>query len=370
MPQGERHNQHGGQSGSLLFAGQWKQAGHAGIAWHGPAGRVATLAAMEAGPGETPPRATTEPDHKRLRRWDIVSSAIALGLAIVLLVAFATLAPGFRSASVGLSLSAAWWFYTLLAMGLTLVMTTGRMDLSGASVAALAGAVAAKLAVMGVPLLLGFLPGALLAAAIGTVNGLIATVSRSASYVGTLATAAFCQALTAQLVGVSAIALPHGPGGLTPLIVPAVLLAVAAAALAVIALLSPAGDRLRGVGRESQPVAARVLLVTLVGTYAAAAMLAAGAGVGQVAQAGLAFASVSPQTEIAIIAAAILGGASLRGGRGAGYPAVVSALALTVLLFGLSAAGASLVVSTAVVGVLLAAVLLWDELRPRLIGSG
>lgn len=325
---------------------------------------------METGPGQTSPPATTEPDHRRLRRWDIVSAAIALGVAIVLVAVFATLAPAFRSAPVGLSLGAAWWFYTLLAMGLTLVMTTGRMDLSGASVAALAGAVAAKLAIMGVPLLLGFLPGALLAALIGTINGLIATVSRSVSFVGTLATAAFCQALTAQLVGASAIALPQGPGGLTPLIVPAVLLAVAAAALAVIALLSPAGDRLRGVGRESQPVATRVLLVTLVGTYAAAAVLAAGAGVGQVAQAGVAFASVSPQTEIAIIAAAILGGASLRGGRGAGYPAVISAFALTVLLFGMSAAGASLVASTAAVGALLVAVLFWDELRPRLIASG
>src|SRR5262249_22637101 len=137
-----------------------------------------------------------------------------------------------------------------------------------------------------------------------------------------------------------------------------------------IALRAPAGDRLRRLGREQQPPPTRVLVVTLVATYAAAALLAAGAGVGQVAQAGVAFASASPQTEIAVIAAAILGGASLRGGRGAGYPAVVSALALTVLLVGLSVVGAGLVVSTAAVGVLLVAVVLWDELRPRLLGAG
>src|SRR5262245_54726207 len=208
---------------------------------------------MEAGPGQTPPRATTEPDHKRLRRWDIVSSAIALGLAIVLVAVFATLAPGFRSASVGLSLSAAWWFYTLLALGLTLVMTTGRMDVSGASVAALAGAVAAKLAVIGLPLLVGFVPGAILAVLIGTANGLIATVSRPVSFVGTLATALFCQARRAQRRGPPAVTLPSGLRGLTPLIVPAVMLAMAAAAVTVIALLSPAGDRLRRLGREQQP---------------------------------------------------------------------------------------------------------------------
>lgn len=319
------------------------------------------------GPGQT---STRESDPRRLRRWDVVSAAVALGLAIVLVALFAAIAPEFRSVSGGLSLGAAWWFYTLLALGLTVVMTTGRMDVSGASVAALAGAVAAKLAVMGLPLLVGFVPGAILAVLIGTANGLIATVSRPVSFVGTLATAAFCQALTAQLLGAPAVALPRGLQGLTPLIVPAVMLAMAAAAVTVIALLSPAGDRLRRLGREQQRAPTRVLVVTLVATYAAAALLAAGAGVGQVAQAGTAFASAVPQTEIAVIAAAILGGASLRGGRGAGYAAVASALALTVLLFGLAAAGVSPAASTAVVGVLLVALLVWDELRPRLLGPG
>jgi len=319
------------------------------------------------GPGQT---STQEPEPLRLRRWDVVSAAVALGLAIVLMALFAAIAPGFRSLSAGLSLGAAWWFYTLLALGLTLVMTTGRMDVSGASVAALAGAVAAKLAVIGLPLLVGFVPGAILAVLIGTASGLIATVSRPVSFVGTLATAAFCQALTAQLLGAPAVTLPSGLHGLTPLIVPAVMLAMAAAAVTVIALLSPAGDRLRRLGREQQPAPTRVLMVTLVATYAAAAVLAAGAGVGQVAQAGTAFATASPQTEIAVIGAAILGGASLRGGRGAGYAAVASALALTVLLFGLSAAGVSPAASTAVVGVLLVALLVWDERRPRLLGPG
>jgi len=317
------------------------------------------------GPGQT---STPESDPRRLRRWDAVSAAVALGLAIGLVALFAAIAPEFRSVSGGLSLGAAWWFYTLLALGLTLVMTTGRMDVSGASVAALAGAVAAKLAVMGLPLLVGFVPGAILAVLIGTANGLIATVSRPVSFVGTLATAAFCQALTAQLLGAPAVALPRGLQGLTPLIVPAVMLAMAAAAVTVIALLSPAGDRLRRLGREQQPAPTRVLVVTLVATYAAAALLAAGAGVGQVTQAGTASASAAPQTEIAVIAAAILGGASLRGGRGAGYPVVASALGLTVLLFGLSAAGVSPAASTAVVGLLLVALLVWDELRPRLLG--
>src|SRR5262249_49465410 len=106
--------------------------------------RPPTLQAIKMGPGQA---STREPEARRLRRWDVVSAAVALGLAIVLMALFAAIAPEFRSLSGGLSLGAAWWFYTLLALGLTLVMTTGRMDVSGASVAALAGAVAVKLAV-------------------------------------------------------------------------------------------------------------------------------------------------------------------------------------------------------------------------------
>jgi ribose transport system permease protein len=315
---------------------------------------------------ETPARPPAKTKEQSTKRWEAVSAGVALALVVVLVVLFSALVPGFRSLSLGLSIGVSWWLYALLVLGLTLVMTTGRMDLSGASVAALAGAVSAKLAVLGVPLLLGLLPAALLAAVIGAVNGLVATVSRPASFIGTLATAAVCQALTVQLLGAPVVTLPRGAEELTPLIVPAVLLAIAAAALALIALVSPAGDMLRRLGREHEPVTpARMLTAALIVAYAAAAVLAAGAGVGEVARTGAASPGGVAQTEVAVIAAAILGGASLRGGRGAGIGAIVAALAVTVVLFGLGAVPASPAVSAAMMGLLLIAVLVWDELRGR-----
>lgn len=317
-------------------------------------------------PMETPARPPAETKEQSVQRWDALSAALALGLLVVVVVLFFVLVPGFRSLSLGLSIGVRWWLYALLVLGLTLVMTTGRMDLSGASVAALAGAVSAKLAVLGVPLLLGLLPAALLAAVVGAVNGLVATVSRPASFIGTLATAAVCQALTVQLLGAPAVTLPRGTEELTPLIVPAVLLAIAAAALALIALVSPAGDMLRRLGREHEPVTpARVLTGILVVAYVAAAVLASGAGVGEVARTGAASSGGVAQTEVAVIAAAILGGASLRGGRGAGFGAIVAALAVTVVLFGLGAVPVSPALSAAVIGLLLVAVLVWDERRAR-----
>lgn len=313
---------------------------------------------------KTPAGPPAQTNEQSTQRWDAVSAAVAVGLIVVSVVLFSALVPGFRSLSLGLSIGVSWWLYALLVLGLTLVMTTGRMDLSGASVAALAGAVSTKLAVIGVPLLVGLVPAALLAAVVGAVNGLVATVSRPASFIGTLATAAVCQALTVQLLGAPAVRLPRGTEELTPLIVPAVLLAIAAAALALIALVSPGGDMLRRLGREHEPVPpVRVLTATLVVAYAAAAVLAAGAGVGEVARTGAASSGGVAQTEVAVIAAAILGGASLRGGRGVGFGAIVAALAVTVMLFGLRAVPASPAVSAAVMALLLIAVLVWDERR-------
>ncbi len=324
-------------------------------------------------PGPTAPSATSDSsadvadvEGKGDLRWDAFSTVAALGLLIAAAILFALLVPRFRSLSIALSIGVSWWFVALLVLGLTLVMTTGRMDLSGAAVALVAAAVAVKLANAGAPLLLAFLPAALVAAAVGAASGLVASISRSASYLGTFATAAFCQSLAVHLTGAPQFALLHGAQALTPLIVPAVLLAVAAVAVAVIALMSPAGVRLRRLGRDGD-VPLRTLVPTLVATYAVAAVLAAGAGVGEVSRTGVASSLGVAQTEVTVVAAAILGGATLRGGRGAGFGAVLSALTLTVLMFGLGALRIPLLVSTAAIGVVLAAMLVWDELRWRLL---
>lgn len=323
---------------------------------------------MEPSP---PPALRTAPEV--VRAWmrgpwffDAVSAGVSGFLLVVFLVVFAAALPVLRSPSAILSLGVASCVYGLLALGLTVVMAAGRVDLSGVAVATLAGAVAARLAVAGVPLLLGFVPGALLGILVGVANGLGASISRQAAFVVTLATAAVCAAGAAMVLGHAGAVVPHGPEGLAPLVVPAVLLAVAAAALTVIGLASPAGVLLRRLGIERDAAPPRVM----VPAFACAALLAAGAGAVQVAHVGAALPEVSATAQVAVIAAALLGGASLRGGRGRGYGAVVAALAVTALSSGLTGASVPSVLGSALIGLLLVAAVAWDEVRSRLAPAG
>jgi len=321
-----------------------------------------------------PPRLSApRPSSEVLRAWmrgpwfsDAVSAGVSGVLVVVFLVLFAAVLPALRSPAAILSVVVGWCVYGLLALALTVVMAAGRVDLSGVAVATLAGAVAAKLAVVGVPLLVGFVPGALLGLLIGVANGLGASISRQAAFVVTLATAAVCGAGAMGVLGAGGAVVPHGPEGLLPLVVPAVLLAVAAGALTLIGLASPAGVLLRRLGVERDAAPPRFT----VPAYACAALLAAGAGAVQVAHAGAARPEVSAPAQLAVIAAALLGGSSLRGGRGRGYGAVVAALAVALLFSGLTGASVPEVPASVAIGLLVVGAVAWDEARSRLSPAG
>ncbi|ESW60345.1 MAG: ribose ABC transporter permease, partial [Rhodobacter sp. CACIA14H1] len=76
----------------------------------------------------------------------------------------------------------------LVAMGMTIVLIAGGIDLSVGAIAALAGGVAAWLiSTAGVPLPLALLAGCLTGLALGVVNGLVITLMRIPDFVATLA---------------------------------------------------------------------------------------------------------------------------------------------------------------------------------------
>ena len=337
------------------------------------------LASMEPVPTATPSRPA--PDAGPPPLLSEVVSTVACGLLLVVLTAtLAVTTSAFQGPDAAVTLLVGAAVYSLLALGATAVMAAGRMDLSGAAVAAVAAVLAGKLAQAGVPLLIGFVAGAFAAAAIGAVSGLLAAVSRPASFLVTLAVATVCLSLVVQLAGGSAgVVLPGGLGvRQLPLVVPGLLLAVLGAALAVIALVSPSGHRLRWLGGEGEagtPV--RRLVLTMVVVYACAAALAAGAGVLQLASIGGIFPGaypiVSVQLQLGALVAALLGGASLRGGRGSGYGAVAGALVVTVLMQGMvSVLGNPVVLVgpflwTATMAAALVVAVLLDELRSRVL---
>lgn len=89
-------------------------------------------------------------------------------------------------------------FVALLSLGLNLVLRAGRLDLSVAAVAALAGVLAGRIEAGSEVLLPGLVAAAAVGVGFGVVNGLLGCLSRTAAAAATIGTAAVVQMLAYQ----------------------------------------------------------------------------------------------------------------------------------------------------------------------------
>lgn len=224
----------------------------------------------------------------------------------------------------------------LVALGQLFVILVNGIDLSLGPVMSVAGAVAALTFSWSAPLALALALAAGLAA--GLANAVLVVTLRLPPILATLATMSIFQ-------GIALILLPSPggevPEGLTtvftsagPDLLPVPLLLLAAATLAAGWIMStPFGLDLRAVGGDEPAALAsgvRVRRVTF-GAYLLAALLAALGGV----YLSIATASGSPTIGdsfiLLSIAAVVLGGVSIGGGKGAPLGVVMGALTLTII---------------------------------------
>jgi ribose transport system permease protein len=92
-------------------------------------------------------------------------------------------------------------FLVILALGATLVMAVGEYDLSVGAVVSLAGVVAAKAAVLGLPIWLSFVIPIIIAFLIGLINGWLVTHFRVLSFITTMAMGTILGGITFWLTG-------------------------------------------------------------------------------------------------------------------------------------------------------------------------
>jgi simple sugar transport system permease protein/ribose transport system permease protein len=227
----------------------------------------------------------------------------------------------------------------LVAVGMTLVIATGGIDLSVGSVMAVAGAVAAVLLDRG---LLVAIPAALLAAvAVGLLNGVVVARLRVQPIVVTLATLIAARGI-AQVVSNDGELVPirdaafHalGRGHVGPVPAPVIVAVVVVVAAALVLAWTPFGRYVLAVG--GNPVAARLAGVpvrrTLVTVYAIGAGLAGVAGLIVASRLGASDAAkIGLNMELDAIAAVVVGGTALTGGRATILGTVVGALIMQVI---------------------------------------
>ena len=263
----------------------------------------------------------------------------ALAALAVLVLLNAIFTPNFATASnlwnVLLQVSTV----LLVGVGMTFVIATRGVDLSVGSVMAVAGALAAVLLPRGLGVaVLGGLLGAL---ALGLLNGTLIAYLPVQPIVVTLATLIAGRGLAqvishdGELVTIddpSFLVLGRGHAGPVPA---QVLVALAVVGVAAVALRSTAFGRYV-LAAGGNPAAARLAGVpvrrTLITVYATSAVLAGVAGLIEAARLGASDAAkIGLNVELDAIAAVVVGGTALSGGRATVVGTVVGALIMQVI---------------------------------------
>jgi simple sugar transport system permease protein/ribose transport system permease protein len=263
----------------------------------------------------------------------------AVAALVLLVVASAVVTPHFATASnlwnVLLQVSTV----VLAAVGMTLVIATGGIDLSVGSVMAVAGAIAAVMLERGIVVaVLAALAGATV---VGLLNGALVAWLRVQPIVVTLATLIAGRGLAQVIshegelvtIGDPAFSL-LGRGHLGPIPVQVLIAIVVVAGAAFVLRATPFGRYVLAVG--GNPEAARLAGVpvrrTVVTVYAASALLAGVAGLIVAARLGASDAAkIGQNMELDAIAAAVVGGTALSGGRATVLGTVVGALIMQVI---------------------------------------
>jgi ribose/xylose/arabinose/galactoside ABC-type transport system permease subunit len=267
--------------------------------------------------------------------------------------------------------------HAVIAVGMTFVILTAGIDLSIGSVIALGGVVAAKVVLSGgeptwLWLGLGALAGLLVGLAAGGVSGTLITFFRVPPFIATLALMSSLRGL-ARIVtrGRPVSPLPEGYeilgrfriGGLVPLDV-LVMLAVFILG-AVILNTTRFGRHVLAIGgseesaRLSGVPVARVTWIV----YAMSGLLAAFGGLIVSSKLGSGDPNVGMGDELNVIAAVVVGGTSLMGGRGSIGGTFVGLLIVSVLSSGLNWVGVETFGQQVILGAVILGAVLLDRFK-------
>jgi rhamnose transport system permease protein len=251
----------------------------------------------------------------------------------------------------------------LIALPMTLVIITGEIDLSVASVLGLTSAVIGQLWSAGLPMTAVVPVGVLLGAVLGAVNGLFVAGFGLPSLAVTIGTLALYRGLASVVLGDRAVAdFPAGwtgnavkplPGTTVPWVI-LVLLALAAV-FAVVLHATPIGRGVYAMGNNAEAAAFSGISVakTKFWLYVVTGAVAALAGVFWTLRYASARADNGTGLELAVVAAVLLGGVSIFGGRGTLVGVLAGVLLLTSLRNALQLADVAADRLTVVTGALL-----------------
>lgn len=312
---------------------------------------------------------------RALQKLNLAFEELFIFLALVFLVAFfAVTADNFLSMGTMAAILTQLPALTVVTIGMTLVLIGGGIDLSVGSVVAVSAAVVGvAFTVYELPLAVAAALGILAGGCAGLINGLLGSYLRLPIFIVTLGMLEAGRGMAYMITGSQTMYIGPGIQGLSlPIsglgVSPSFLIALAMVILAQIVLTRTVfGRYLIAIGTNEQ--AARISGIHTE-PYLAAVLLISGllAGLGGLMNAAYLGASdpnAAIGLELSAIAAAVIGGTSLMGGRGSIVGAFIGVLIISVLQTGLAQLGVSEPFKRLITGLVIILAVLLDRWRSR-----
>ena len=266
-----------------------------------------------------------------------------LGLALIVLV-FSLLTPVFLTGPNLMNILQQSAINACIALGMTLVIISGGIDLSVGPVAALSAVLGAAMMVAGVPLPFAILGALAVGAACGLFNGALIAWGGLQPFIVTLGGLSLFRAFALIYTGGTPIfGIPPEFRDLTNGTVagipnPVIIVCVLATLAWVILNRTPLGEYLMAVGgnEEAARISGVPVKLTKLAAYTMSGRLAAVAAMILIGRLGAAEPTLGTLWELDAIAAAAIGGASLMGGRGSIVGTLIGCIILGALRNGLT----------------------------------
>ncbi len=311
---------------------------------------------------------------------------------IAVVVIFSVLVPNFLSTANLLIMSKHVALNAFLAIGMTYVIITGGIDLSVGSIVGLAGMIAGSLIVNGLPLeFLGYtiyfnIPEVILitlaaGVLVGAVNGALITKLNVAPFIATLGTLYVARGAALlssdgktfpNLVGDPALGNTGfpllGTGTFLGISFPIWMLIVVGVFAAYLAAKTPLGRQIYAVGGNERAAALSGVRVNRVKmfVYMFSGFCAALVGLIIASQLVASHPATGETFELNAIAAAVLGGTSMSGGRGRIAGTIVGAFVIGVLSDGLVMMGVSSFWQMVIKGLVIVGAVVIDQLQQEM----
>lgn len=316
--------------------------------------------------------------NRKMNTWEELFQGQMAGISIILALMVISLSiftkTFFTSINIFNILRAFSWI-AICAFGECMVIITGGIDLSVGSVMAFSGLLSSMLMVQNIPILFSILAGVSAGAVIGLVNGLMITRGKLPPFIATLGTLLVGRGLCYGLTGGWPVR--HLPLSFTvlgqydiPVLgipLPLIFVLLFAGAISIFLNKTVWGYRIYAIGGNIKTASltgintdyVKILVYTLAG------ILAAIGGILMTSRLGVAAPTAAQNYELDVIAATVVGGASLSGGEGKILGILTGAAIMQVLRTGLVLTGVSASWLPAIQGVVIVTAIMIDQARKK-----